>query len=64
MSSEAELRVLFDSLDVDKSGAISGEELKKLMKMDSSMTEADVKDLLKQADIDGDGQVTFEGKLY
>jgi len=58
---DKELRTLFDSLDVDKSGTISGEELKKLMKVDTSLTEDDIKDLLKQADVNGDGQVTFEG---
>jgi Ca2+-binding EF-hand superfamily protein len=65
MSAEDEksYRALFDSLDVDKSGTISGEELKKLMKTDTSLTEADIKNLLKEADVDGDGQVNFKGNF-
>ena len=51
----------FDNLDDDKDGQISSEELKKMMKADTHMTEADVDAFFKEADIDHNGHVSFDG---
>ena len=56
-------REIFNKLDTDKSGAISMEELMKLMKTDSKLTEEDIVKLLKEADINCDGVVSFEGRF-
>ena len=52
----------FDDLDVDNNGWISGNELKKMMQIDTHMSEADVDAFFKQADIDHNGQVSFDGE--
>jgi len=51
----------FDSLDIHKRGTISGEESQKLFRVVTSLTDDDIKDLLKQADVNPSDQVTFEG---
>jgi len=52
----------FDELDADKDGSISSQELKKMMQLNTGMTEADVNGFFKEADIDQNGQVSFDGK--
>ena len=58
---EEDLRKAFDHFDTDHDGYISQKELKKAMKknkMQLSKTEINV--MMKEADSDGDGMVSFE----
>ncbi|XP_010547697.1 PREDICTED: calcium-dependent protein kinase 3-like isoform X2 [Tarenaya hassleriana] len=51
------LKKIFESLDSDQSGKISLEEMKS--KLSSTMKEAEIKDLMEAADLDGDGMVDY-----
>lgn len=51
----------FKFFDKDKKGYITADDFEKALKrMGTTPTEEDVKDLLKEYDINGDGKVTFE----
>lgn len=52
---------MFRMIDTDNSGQISAEELKKLMIINSNLSEKDVDAIMKKGDVDGDGQVSLEG---
>ena len=54
-----EVKADFDSMDDDKSGDLSFDEVKKHVAADGGIAEHEVKDLMKQYDLDGDGKVTF-----
>ena len=58
-----ELRMAFEAVDTDGSGHITAAELKKLFK-DSGhgddVTDADIDQLIKACDEDGDGKISFE----
>ena len=58
----AELEEAFLAYDRDKSGKINFEELKAVLKSNgSSMSDDEISDLIGEVDVDGDGQVNFEG---
>ncbi|WIA30393.1 hypothetical protein OEZ86_000479 [Tetradesmus obliquus] len=60
-ASEADLRVLFDSIDKDGSGAIDVEELQyALSVMGIDKSPAEVQELMDSVDKDGSGQLEFE----
>ncbi|KAI9298317.1 EF-hand [Neoconidiobolus thromboides FSU 785] len=51
----------FEQFDQDKDGYITKEELKKaLMIIDPTHTEQDIENILKSADINTDGKITYE----
>ncbi|KAK8029844.1 hypothetical protein PG993_011135 [Apiospora rasikravindrae] len=52
---------LFDSYDVDKGGNISVEEFAKVMSQSPGQqpTEAEVQQIIKEVDLDGDGTINF-----
>ena len=52
----------FRTFDRDGNGSISASELKTIMVAagQGEITDAEVADMIKEADIDGDGQVDFE----
>jgi Ca2+/Na+ antiporter len=59
---KAELRTTFDEFDIDKSGTIDGEEMKKLMKaLGTEVKEEDIQVTFEEAQISGlSDQITFE----
>ncbi len=62
MRLKAELRETFNEFDIDKSGTIDGEEMKKLMKaLGTEVKEEDIQVTLEEAQISGSSnQITFE----
>ncbi|ETV91815.1 hypothetical protein H310_13646 [Aphanomyces invadans] len=58
---EQKYRSVFDEFDVDKSGAISPDELRTLLKSvgEDALDEADINEIIAQADADGNGQIEF-----
>ncbi|KAI0165430.1 EF-hand [Hypoxylon sp. FL1284] len=55
---------LFDSYDTDKGGNISVEEFAKVMSQSPGKqpTQAEVEQIIKEVDLDGDGTINFNGK--
>ncbi|XP_052086194.1 uncharacterized protein LOC127723558 isoform X2 [Mytilus californianus] len=55
------LRQAFDSFDVDKNGEITIEELiMVLQSLGTETAEMDASEMLKEADLNGDGVISFE----
>ncbi|CAO2842545.1 unnamed protein product [Amaranthus hypochondriacus] len=53
-------KAMFANLDTDKNGSITYDELKKgLAELGSKLTEAEVKQLMDAADVDGDGSIDY-----
>ena len=58
---EAEIREVFNVFDMDGSGFISAKELRQVMTdLGEKPTDGEVEELMRHADIDGDGQVSFD----
>ncbi|XP_044496846.1 calcium-dependent protein kinase 21-like [Mangifera indica] len=54
------LKVMFTNMDTDKSGTITYEELKSgLARLGSKLSEAEVKQLMEAADVDGNGTIDY-----
>ncbi|TYH47676.1 hypothetical protein ES332_D10G014700v1 [Gossypium tomentosum] len=54
------LKVMFTNMDTDKSGTITYEELKTgLARLGSKLSEAEVKQLMEAADVDGNGTIDY-----
>ncbi|KAF9672063.1 hypothetical protein SADUNF_Sadunf11G0001600 [Salix dunnii] len=54
------LKVMFTNMDTDKSGTITYEELKTgLARLGSKLSEAEVKQLMEAADVDGNGSIDY-----
>ncbi|GAB4846161.1 Calcium-dependent protein kinase 33 [Ancistrocladus abbreviatus] len=54
------LKQMFANIDTDNSGSITYEELKEgLARLGSKLTEAEVKQLMEAADVDGDGTIDY-----
>ena len=59
---EDELRDVFKVFDKDNSGFISASELKEVSsKLGRNLTDEDVKKMMKEADLDQDGKISYEG---
>ena len=59
----AELKEAFDLFDVNKNGYISKDELIQAMKnVGENLSDKDIDTMIKNADVNQDGQVSFEGK--
>lgn len=57
---KAKLRVIFDKFDTDKSGHVSVDELKAMVKMlKLDMSDAAIKKMMADADVDASGQIDF-----
>ncbi|KAJ6656349.1 hypothetical protein lerEdw1_003852 [Lerista edwardsae] len=58
---EEEIREAFRVFDKDGNGFISAAELRHIMtNLGEKLTSEEVEDMIKEADIDGDGQVNYE----
>ncbi|MBA0569354.1 hypothetical protein Golob_006790 [Gossypium lobatum] len=54
------LKAMFKNIDTDESGSITYEELKEgLARLGSKLTEAEVKQLMEAADVDGNGTIDY-----
>ncbi|KAK4519486.1 uncharacterized protein ATC70_009722 [Mucor velutinosus] len=52
---------VFDMLDTDNDGQLTGEDLKRGVSLfGNSVTEADVEEMMASADVDGDGLINYE----
>ncbi|KAJ7331639.1 Calmodulin-2 [Desmophyllum pertusum] len=61
MTMEDELRGAFNIFDIDGSGFISSDELKQVLEnLGESLTDEEVGEMMKEADLDSDGQVSFD----
>ena len=62
--SEEEIREAFRVFDKEKTGSITTDELRFVMRNlpeSSRMTEAEVDEMIKEADADNDGMITYDG---
>lgn len=59
--SEEEIKEAFKVFDKDGTGVISAAELRHVMtNLGEKLTDTEVDDLIKEADVDGDGQINYE----
>lgn len=50
--------------DKDNNGLISSTELRRVMtNLGEKLTEEEVEDMIKEADMDGDGMINYDGKI-
>ncbi|XP_021563722.1 calmodulin-2/4-like isoform X2 [Carlito syrichta] len=62
--SEEEIREAFRVFDKDGNGYISAAELRHVMtNLGEKLTDEEVDEMIREADIDGDGQVNYEGEV-
>ena len=55
------MKKMFELFDKDHNNFISKEELRDgLSKLGEVLTEQDLKDILEEADLDGDGNISYE----
>ena len=60
---EEEIRQAFSVFDRNGDGLISASELHHVMSnLGEKLTDAEVSEMMREADTDGDGQINFEGK--
>merc|ERR1712159_87355 len=59
--SDWEMRAAFDAFDADGGGTISLKELGDVMKsMGENLTHEEIEEMIREADIDGDGEIDYE----
>lgn len=58
------MQYIFRVFDKNNDGLISSNELRHVMtSLGERLTEEEVDDMIKEADLDGDGQVNYEGEF-
>ena len=61
---DEELREAFKIYDKDGNGLISADELRKVMaNLGETLMEEQIEEMIKEADVDGDGHINYSGKL-
>ena len=64
IDTEDELKEAFKVFDTDGTGFISAAQLREVMKnLGEDLTDEEVDDMIKSADTDGDGQMSFDGEF-
>ena len=59
-----QIRQAFSMMDKDGSGKISAAELKQVMRsIGEKLTDDDIDEIIREIDMDGDGEVDYEGSL-
>ena len=62
VDTEEELRTAFRVFDKDDSGSISVAELRYVMtNLGEELSDAEVQEMVREADVDGDGEIDYEG---
>lgn len=57
----ADLRQIFNSIDIDKSGKLSVEEFTQIVRcLNVKASDAEIEALVRKVDLDGDGEIDFE----
>jgi calmodulin len=55
------LKAAFDTFDKDKSGKISSDELRQVMTLlGENLSDMEISEMIREADLDGDGQINYE----
>ncbi len=61
---EEEMKQAFRVLDADGNGYITPRELHRVMRnLGENLTEDEISEMVKQADLDGDGRINYEGSI-
>lgn len=59
---ESSIRAAFKIFDRDGNGSIDAKELKYAMQnLGEKLTEKELQDMMREADVDGDGKINYEG---
>ena len=60
-NAEEEMREAFQIFDADGNGKITSDELRLIMEnLGEKLTDEEITDMVKEADIDGDGEINYE----
>lgn len=63
--SQTNIEVIHQVFDQNGDGFISATELRAVMKnLGENLSDKEVDDMLKEADVNGDGQIDFDGELF
>lgn len=64
LDTASELEAAFAYFDKDGSGTLNAEELSSVLQsVGEKMSAEDVTEMMKEADINGDGEIDYKGKL-
>lgn len=62
---EVELREAFETFDKDKNGKINAAEMRLVLtSIGDTLTDEEVNEMMKEGDIDGDGEINYKGTYY